>query len=126
TAGCVLTCTFGEAPSVLITEDLPGKPSFMGMPAATMMDMIPIDNVPTFGMCSSLENPEVASATAAAEGVLTPMPCVPVITDPWDPPSELVSYAGIPLATVESRCLCDFGGEISVDAPLEMVASTEG
>ena len=53
--------------------------------AATIMDYAPLVNILPFGMCSSLANPSVASATAAALGVLTPMPCIPVIPAPWVP-----------------------------------------
>ncbi|MCK8785335.1 DUF4280 domain-containing protein [Roseomonas sp. NAR14] len=127
TTGCLLTCSFGLAPSVFVAEELPGKPVIEGgFVTATVAEIIPEDNVPSFAMCSSMENPEVAAATAAAEGVLTPMPCVPVIVDPWEPPSELVSYDGLPLATVESKCLCAWGGEIAVDAPMEFICATQG
>ena len=126
TTGCVLTCTFGITPSVFITEPLPGKPVIEGaLDAATIMDIIPFDNILPFGMCESLANPEVAAATAAALGVLTPMPCVPLIPDPWEPPSLMMFYEALPLATVESKCLCAWGGEISVDAPTEFIV-TEG
>jgi hypothetical protein len=53
------------------------------------------------------------------------MPCVPVVVDPWMPPSELVSYLDVPLATMESKCLCAWGGEISPVAPVEVIATTE-
>ncbi|MBS0558687.1 MAG: DUF4280 domain-containing protein [Proteobacteria bacterium] len=126
TTGCMLTCTFGVEPSELDVIEEPGKPVIDGaLVAATMADMIPLVNILPFGMCTSMENPEVAAATAAALGVLTPMPCVPVVVDPWDPPSELMSYAGIPLATMQSTCLCAWGGEISADTPAETIVTTE-
>ena len=126
TTGCVLTCSFGVAPSVFVALDLPGKPVIDGaMTTATMMEFVPFDNILPFGMCSSLANPEVAAATAAAMGVLTPMPCVPVLAAPWTPPSSLAFYEDLPLATVDSICLCAWGGEISVDAPAEFTVTTE-
>ena len=74
TATC--TCSFGAAPAVL-TVTSQQTVSICKMPAATIQDGAALSNVPTFGMCSNPANPTVASATAAAMGVLTPMPCVP-------------------------------------------------
>lgn len=126
TTGCILACTFGAAPSVLDVLEEPGKPAIEGgLVAATIFDMIPDDNILPFGVCTSLENPEVASATAAAEGVLTPMPCEPVVVDPWDPPSAILSYMDMPLASVVSKCMCSWGGEIAVVDPAELFVDDE-
>ncbi len=38
----------------------------------------PFVSIMPFAMCTSPANPTVAAATAAAMGVLTPMPCIPV------------------------------------------------
>ena len=73
--GAMMTCTFGVAPAPF--NATPVGVFASGLPAATIMDMVPMENIPTFGMCNTITNPEVASATAAALGVLTPMPCVP-------------------------------------------------
>jgi Domain of unknown function (DUF4280) len=84
--GATLQCIpFGVAPSTLMV--IPKGPPVMvnGMLAATVMDFAPIANILPFGMCTSIANPMVATATAAAWGVLTPMPCVPVIVGPWKP-----------------------------------------
>lgn len=123
TSGCVLKCSFGAAPAPFNTLPVPGKPAFMeGLDGALMTDIVPLLNIPTFGMCRSLANPEVAAATAAAQGTLTPMPCVPVIPAPWAPPSPVVSSNGVPLATVQSKAFCAWGGVISVEQPAEMFA----
>ena len=76
-AGAFLTCSFGAAPSVL--NVLPAARVMSSQALASIMDSISMVNIMPFGMCSSLANPNVASATAAALGVLTPMPCIPVI-----------------------------------------------
>jgi hypothetical protein len=123
TTGCVLMCSFGAAPSTFVALELPDKPQILGLYTATVDEVIPIDNIPPFGMCSSEANPEVVSATAAALGVLTPMPCVPVIAAPWDPPSPYVTYLDTALATVESGCECAWGGKISVDVAAESIAA---
>ncbi|RKP49395.1 DUF4280 domain-containing protein [Trinickia fusca] len=112
--GAVLSCTFGDAPATLIVEP-EARVMVEGRPAATMMDSKPLVNIPTFVMCNSLANPEVAIATAAAAGVLTPMPCVPCITDPWVPAAPTVLIGGLPALNNTSMCICDFGGEISID-----------
>ncbi len=71
--GAMMTCSFGVAPGSLIV--LPTSLVMAGgVPAATIMDSKPIVNIPPFGMCNSMANPTVIAATAAALGVLTPMP----------------------------------------------------
>src|SRR5215472_3195088 len=79
--GAMLQCSFGLAPSSLVV--LPANKLLTGTPAANIMDNKPMVNIMPFGMCQSLANPTVAAATAAALGVLTPMPCIPVTTAPW-------------------------------------------
>lgn len=108
----ICQCTFGAAPASLVvtsqTTVLESK-----MPAATIMD---IPKLPmTFGMCSSLANPTVASATAAALGVLTPMPCVPACAAPWAPGSPTVLVCGKPALNDSSKCMCNWGGVISIN-----------
>lgn len=122
--GTMLACTFGVAPSVFVAEPLPGAPMILGaMPAATILQMLP-DNIPPFGMCQSMANPEVASATAAAQGVLTPMPCTPLVAAPWAPPATSLFSNMQPVATVASICECSFGGVISVTTPIPGPAET--
>ena len=113
TTGSMCECTFGVAPSVLNAVP-PGGALGDNMPVMTMDMIIPMVNILPFGMCDSLANPEVASATAAAMGVLTPMPCVPVVVDPWAPPSPTVNIAGMPAVVETSICECAWGGVIAV------------
>ena len=82
--GAMLKCTFGMTPSSLMVT-VPLRPMIQNKPKATIMDFAPLVNILPFGMCQSLSNPMVASATSAAMGVLTPMPCIPVIVAPWAP-----------------------------------------
>lgn len=79
--GATLRCNQGTSPSslsVLPTDRADGDEK----PMATVMDFQPSVNIAPFGMCTTQTNPQVASATAAAQGVLTPMPCMPVVTAP--------------------------------------------
>lgn len=85
--------------------------------AATIMDYAPLVNILPFGLCSSLANPTVASATAAALGVLTPMPCVPVIPTPWTPGAPTVLLYSFPTLNDLSKCFCAWGGIISITNP---------
>ena len=87
------------------------------MPAATIMDNVPMKNIMPFGMCQSLANPAVASATAAAFGVLTPMPCVPVIPVPWAPGSPTVLIGNTPALNQSSKLMCAYGGVIQITNP---------
>jgi hypothetical protein len=115
-AGAVLQCSFGAAPSALVVLPV-NRVLAGGPPAATIMDHAPIMNVPPFGMCSTPSNPMVAAATAAALGVLTPMPCIPVTAAPWAPGSPTVLIGGLPALNASSKCLCNWGGVISVGFP---------
>ena len=111
--GAQLTCSFGAAPSVLVV--LPVNRTLSSyVPAANIMDHIPMVNIMSFGMCSSLTNPVVATATTAASGVLTPMPCIPVTPAPWAPGSPTVLIANMPALNATSKCMCAFGGVIEV------------
>lgn len=113
--GAQLSCTFGAAPSTLTV--LPQKRVLAGLPAANVMDMVPMVNIAPFGMCSAMANPTVASATAAALGVLTPMPCIPVPSGPWAPGSTSVLIGGMPALEQASKCICAWGGVIQVVQP---------
>lgn len=108
----VCTCPFGAAPAT-ITVTSQQTVTICSMPAATIMDGAPMANVPTFGMCSNLANPTVASATAAAMGALTPMPCVPA-TVSWVPGCPTVMVCGRPLLNDTSKLMCAYGGVIQV------------
>jgi uncharacterized Zn-binding protein involved in type VI secretion len=104
------------APSTLIV--LPVRRVLIeGKPAGTIADMVPMENIPPFGMCMSLSNPTVAAATAAALGVLTPMPCVPVPVAPWAPPSPTTLIGGVPAVCMGAMCNCAWGGVINVTFP---------
>ena len=112
TAGAMMMCTFGVAPAVLSV--LPTNKTMAGAPAATIMENVPMLNIPTFGMCMSIANPTVASATAAALGVLTPMPCIPATAAPWAPGSATCMIGGMPALNNTSQCMCSYGGAISI------------
>lgn len=112
--GAMCMCSFGMIPATI--NALPTRRVIIeGTPAATINDS-EILNVPTFGTCMSLANPEVASATAAALGVLTPMPCVPVLT-PWVPGSPTTIIGGEPALVEGSETMCAYGGVVEISFP---------
>lgn len=114
-AGAMLTCSFGLAPGTLAV--LPANGVTTAVPDATIMDNKPVVNIAPFGMCSSPANPSVAAATAAAMGVLTPMPCVPMTSAPWMPGSPTVLLGGMPALTDDSKLMCSAGGVIAICMP---------
>jgi len=113
--GATLQCSFGAAPSALVV--LPSNRTLTGTPAATIMDHAPLVNIMPFGMCSSPANPTVAAATAAALGVLTPMPCVPATASPWIVGAPTVLIGNMPALDNNSKLMCNWGGVIQVINP---------
>lgn len=111
--GAILQCTFGLAPSTMSV--LPAAlVNRVNMPAATIMDNVPMMNIMPFGMCNSLSNPQVATATTAAAGVLTPQPCIPVTTAPWTPGSPTVMISNKPALNNTCNVQCTWGGAITI------------
>ena len=116
TMGATLQCSFGAIPSTLSVLPV-NRVMAGGVPAATIMDHIPIANIPPFGVCSSIANPTVASATAAALGVLTPMPCVPATPLPWVPGAVTVLTGGTPALDNNCKLMCLWAGVIQIVNP---------
>ena len=111
----MLTCSFGMTPSVL--NVLPVARVVSNTTLATIMDNVPLVNVMPFGLCRSPANPAVAAATAAAMGVLTPMPCIPVIPGPWIPGSPTVLIGGKPALNNTCKLMCAYAGVIQITNP---------
>lgn len=111
-----LMCSFGTAPSVFtVTPD--NRTLSSNQPAATIMDFVPMKNIMPFGMCITPSNPQVAAATSAALGVLTPQPCIPATSSPWAPGSPTVQIAKLVALNNSSTCMCMWGGVITVASP---------
>ena len=113
--GASLTCTMGATPATFTSTTV--KVKVQGMQAGTITDFAPMTNITTFGMCISLANPMVASATSAAQGVLTPQACIPVTTSPWSPGSVTVKIEQKVALHDISTCQCTWLGTISVSNP---------
>ena len=115
TAGANLQCTMGTAPATLtVTSQVSVLAE--GKPVATVQDAMPLTNISPCGLCTSMMNPQVAAATAAALGVLTPQPCVPS-TGAWIPSQTTVLAEGKPALTKDAKCKCAYMGDISIINP---------
>lgn len=113
--GGMMKCSFGVAPSSLMV--LPANRVMTGTPTANIMDNKPMVNVLPFGMCQSPANPMVAAATAAALGVLTPMPCIPNTAAPWAVGAPTVMIGKMPALNSTSKLICNWGGVIELLPP---------
>lgn len=119
-AGATLQCSFGAAPAVLNVLPV-NRTLTAGLPAANIMDHIPLVNIMPFGVCTSLANPTVAAATAAALGVLTPMPCIPATATPWIPGgAPTLLLGGMPAIDANSTLMCNWAGVIKIVMPGQM------
>lgn len=115
-SGATLECDQGVTPGSLTV--LPASQCDVdGQPIATVNDHLPTVNIAPFGACKTQANPAVAAATAAAMGVLTHQPCVPVTSSRWSPGSSLGDLQGDALLTADCTCKCQWSGEISVVDP---------
>ena len=112
-AGATLQCSFGTAPSTLMVPPA-NQVMTSYMPAANIMDNKPMVNILPFAMCTSPANPTVASATSAAMGVLTPMPCIPVTPAPWITGAPTVLLGHMPTLNDTSKLMCNWGGVIQI------------
>lgn len=112
----MLRCSFGTAPSVY--QVAPNN-RIIGPngPLASIMDHKPFANIKPFGMCTSVSNPAVAAATAAALGVLTPQPCVPATVAPWVVGASTVQTPTCSALNDTAKCMCMWAGVIQVAVP---------
>lgn len=117
--GAKLMCPFAMGGQATLVVDPSRKVMHEGKLMGNIMDT-KILNIATFGMCNSIANPAVASATAAAMGVLTPMTCVPSIVTPWTPGKPNVLVGGAPALLSTDTCQCLWGGVITIvpEAPV--------
>lgn len=114
--GAVLQCSFGLAPSTLAVLPI-NRTMIGGLPVATIMDSAPFVNILPFGMCHSPANPMVIAATAAALGVPTPMPCVPMPAGAWLVGVPNVLLGNKPILNYTSKLMCTWGGIIQIVFP---------
>lgn len=85
-----------------------------GQPMANISDHQTMVNLAPFGLCRSLSFPATASATAAALGTLTPMPCMHNTPAPWMGGKLDTLLQGQPALLRTCKCQCMWGGTISI------------
>jgi len=115
-SGAMIKCSMGMSPAIL--NVLPLKRVMNnGTPQANIMDNKSMVNIQPFGLCRSILNPTVASATAAAWGTLTPMPCIPNTPVPWLPGKLTMMVGNKPALQKSSKLMCIYAGVISINNP---------
>lgn len=120
-AGASCQCSFGTTPGT-INPTSQTSVLIDGKPAATIQDC-QMANITPFGLCTSMANPQVAAATAAALGVLTPQPCMVVPAGTWIPTKPSVIVGGKPILTNDCKLVCSNGvGNISIINPSQFKA----
>lgn len=108
-----IRCTNGDKISQLTV--LPDRTIWLtGQPQANISDHQSMVNIAPFGRCHTVAYPPTGSATAAAHGRLTPMPCVPNTPFPWMNGKDDVVLKGQPALLKSSTCRCIYGGVITI------------
>jgi len=114
--GAKLRCADGAAPCTLKVTRVDYVVE--GNAIANVEDHKPSMNIEGFGMCKCMQNPAVASATAAANGTLTPMPCKPPSFSPWTPGAKFiyqeVGGRSVRALTNDSTCNCAYGPQVEI------------
>ena len=123
TQGAQLQCSFGMAPSMMtVTSNF--RVTCQQQMAATIQDHVPMTNIQSFGMCTTLSNPAVAAATAAKLSY-SPAPCIPATTTPWTPPAVKTTIGSLPALLKTAQCTCMWGGMITVTNSGQMPPKVE-
>ena len=112
-SGAMMKCTMGTSPARLTV--LPNRMVFLaGQLLANISDNKTMVNLAPFGLCRSLAFPPTASATSAAMGTLTPMPCMHNTPAPWMGGKMDYIIKGQPALLQSCKCQCMWGGTISL------------
>lgn len=108
-----IRCSCGDRIALLTVQ--PTRAIWLtGQPQANITDHKPMVNIAPFGLCHTTKYPPTGSATAAAHGKLTPMPCVPNTLFKWMGGKNDVLLQGEPALLKSSTCKCIYGGTITI------------
>lgn len=113
TSGATMKCSCGDKTARLTVY--PDRTVFLtGKPMANISDHVSMYNIWPFGKCRTTSYPATGSATAANQGVLTPMPCVPGTMSEWLQGKSDYIIKGKPALLKSSYCKCQWGGIITI------------
>ena len=110
--GALVTCTFGIIPFspfpgvsqlVVLPDD---RILLHGQPMASCMDYVPMVNILPIGMCCSPDSEAVQAAFGS------PVPCTPLVMEPWDSPKGDVFLGGDNALLDNCTCSCELGGGV--------------
>ena len=125
--GVKLGCSMGDTESFLEVLDPKGEGFLCGDKAANIKDCKPLINILSFGMCKSLLNPSVNSATQLNYGRLQPMPCIVpnIVVDKWENWAESNMYIrGYPVLLNCATLDCIYNGTITVTENIQEGVNT--
>lgn len=112
-SGATLKCSMGTSQAKLTVSS--SRTVFLtGQPMANISDHLSMANLAPFGKCRSMGFPATASATAANNGTLTPMPCMHNTPFPWMGGKNDYKVKDDDALLKSSTCSCMWGGTISI------------
>ena len=112
-SGATLKCSFGDRNSIF--RVYPDRTVFLTeQPMANISDHTSMYNIWPFGKCHTVSYPSTGTATAAAHGKLTPMPCVPGTVTEWINGKDDYIIKGKPALLKSAYCKCQWGGIITI------------
>lgn len=113
TSGATMKCSCGDKTARLTVY--PDRTVFLTeKPMANISDHVSMYNIAPFGKCRTTSYPPTGSATAANQGALTPMPCVPGTMSDWLQGKDDYIIKGKPALLKSSYCKCQWGGIITI------------
>lgn len=113
TSDAEMKCSFGDKTAKLTVY--PDRTVFLTeKPMANISDHISLYNIAPFGKCHTTRYPSTGAATAANNGKLTPMPCIPGTDSKWEKGKNDYFIKGEPALLKSSYCRCKWGGIIRI------------
>lgn len=109
--GAIIKCSYGNAITNL--RVLPDRTvTLTEGNYANVSDHESMENIPSFGLCSSLKYPPTKAATDANHGALTPMRCKPGTVQLWEGGNNSYLVRNYSALQSTSYCKCIYGGII--------------